>query len=203
MQLYWIKAEHLKTNFAISSLFRKLPPRSRTWHCRWLNQSLFLSPSSVRVKTTDTGWENATVEIVRNTLKRKIHGHNKSVGECPARVMFNVIVSVIVSVFRNSFNSCTNGVTFRQWHSPKEQLLRSNSATIKNDKPSRYESPAPPPSLLTTRQKRKVLSSLSVQLLVMSWCLMSSDVIWHIRDKLWPMPKHGSIKSTYVRCVRV
>ena len=31
----------------------------------------------------------------------------------------------------------------------------------------------------------------------MSWCLMSSDVIWHIRDKLWPMPKHGSIKSTY------
>ena len=37
----------------------------------------------------------------------------------------------------------------------------------------------------------------------MSWCLMSSDVIWHIRDKLWPMPKHGSIKSTYVRCMRV
>ena len=35
------------------------------------------------------------------------------------------------------------------------------------------------------------------------WCLMSSDVIWHIRDKLWPMPKHGSIKSTYVRCMRV
>ena len=28
---------------------------------------------------------------------------------------------------------------------------------------------------------------------MMSWCLMSSDVIWHIRDKLWPMPKHGSI----------
>ena len=30
-------------------------------------------------------------------------------------------------------------------------------------------------------------------LLMMSWCLMSSDVSWHIRDKLWPMPKHGSI----------
>ena len=29
--------------------------------------------------------------------------------------------------------------------------------------------------------------------MMMSWCLMSSDVIWHIRDKLWPMPKHGSI----------
>ena len=23
--------------------------------------------------------------------------------------------------------------------------------------------------------------------------LMSSDVSWHIKDKLWPMPKHGSI----------
>ena len=30
-------------------------------------------------------------------------------------------------------------------------------------------------------------------LLMMSWCLMSSDVSWHIRDKLWPMPKHISI----------
>ena len=29
--------------------------------------------------------------------------------------------------------------------------------------------------------------------MMMSWCLMSSDVIWHIRDKLWPMPKHGSV----------
>ena len=30
-------------------------------------------------------------------------------------------------------------------------------------------------------------------LMMMNWCLMSSDVSWHIRDKLWPMPKHGSI----------
>ena len=28
---------------------------------------------------------------------------------------------------------------------------------------------------------------------MMSWCLMSSDVSWHIRDKLWPMLKHGSV----------
>ena len=28
---------------------------------------------------------------------------------------------------------------------------------------------------------------------MMKWCLMSSDVGWHIRDKLWPMPKHDSI----------
>ena len=39
--------------------------------------------------------------------------------------------------------------------------------------------------------------------MMMSWCLMFSHVIWHTRDKLWPMPKHGSIKSTYVRCMRV
>ena len=43
----------------------------------------------------------------------------------------------------------------------------------------------------------------SMVVMMMGWCLMSSDVIWHIRDKLWPMPKHGSIKSTYVRCMRV
>ena len=30
-------------------------------------------------------------------------------------------------------------------------------------------------------------------LMMMNWCLMSSDVSWHIRDKLWPMPKHGAI----------
>ena len=30
-------------------------------------------------------------------------------------------------------------------------------------------------------------------MMMMSWCLMSSDVSWHIRDKLWPMPKHGAI----------
>ena len=48
------------------------------------------------------------------------------------------------------------------------------------------------------RKKKKLLCNYSL-----SWCLMSSDVIWHIRDKLWPMPKHGSIKSTYVRCMRV
>ena len=28
---------------------------------------------------------------------------------------------------------------------------------------------------------------------MMNWCLMSSDVMRHIRDKLWPMPKHGAI----------
>ena len=38
--------------------------------------------------------------------------------------------------------------------------------------------------------------------LLLSWCLMSSDVIWHIRDKLWPMPKHGSIRKVYA-CLAV
>ena len=30
-------------------------------------------------------------------------------------------------------------------------------------------------------------------MMMMQWCLMSSDVSWHIRNKLWPMPKHGSM----------
>ena len=36
-------------------------------------------------------------------------------------------------------------------------------------------------------------SAMQMMMMMMSWCLMSSDVRWHIRDKLWPMPKHGSI----------
>ena len=44
--------------------------------------------------------------------------------------------------------------------------------------------------------------TLDVKLLLLSWCLMSSDVIWHIRDKLWPMPKHGSIRKVYA-CLAV
>ena len=43
---------------------------------------------------------------------------------------------------------------------------------------------------------------MSLLLLLLSWCLMSSDVIWHIRDKLWPMPKHGSIRKVYA-CLAV
>ena len=44
--------------------------------------------------------------------------------------------------------------------------------------------------------------NLILWLLLLSWCLMSSDVIWHIRDKLWPMPKHGSIRKVYA-CLAV
>ena len=29
--------------------------------------------------------------------------------------------------------------------------------------------------------------------MMMKWCLMSSDVCWYTTDKLWSMPKHGSI----------
>ena len=62
---------------------------------------------------------------------------------------------------------------------------------------------------LTAPNKEKIISvshvpdCVLIMMMMMSWCLISSDVIWHIRDKLWPMPKHGSIKSTYVRCMRV
>ena len=46
----------------------------------------------------------------------------------------------------------------------------------------------------------RVIKTMSIALLLtknrdlmMNWCLMSSDVMRHIRDKLWPMPKHGAI----------
>ena len=61
--------------------------------------------------------------------------------------------------------------------------------------------PAPP----SKRRKDVVDQRFSVALrpqLLLSWCLMSSDVIWHIRDKLWPMPKHGSIRKVYA-CLAV
>ena len=43
---------------------------------------------------------------------------------------------------------------------------------------------------LTINQGYKMIYLLRMLLLC---CLMSSDVGWHIRDKLRPMPKHGSI----------
>ena len=57
----------------------------------------------------------------------------------------------------------------------------------------RTDSPGRPPRLS---------HSSWTMLLLLSWCLMSSDVIWHIRDKLWPMPKHGSIRKVYA-CLAV
>ena len=36
-------------------------------------------------------------------------------------------------------------------------------------------------------------STSLLNMMMMKWCLMSSDVSWHIKDKLRPMPKHGSI----------
>ena len=32
-----------------------------------------------------------------------------------------------------------------------------------------------------------------ILILMMKWCWLSSDVGWHIRDKLRPMPKHSSV----------
>ena len=60
----------------------------------------------------------------------------------------------------------------------------------------------------TSHSESPKISNLMFQLcsklllLLLSWCLMSSDVIWHIRDKLWPMPKHGSIRKVYA-CLAV
>ena len=47
----------------------------------------------------------------------------------------------------------------------------------------------------TTGQNTSLLANWSAanEMMMMRWCLMSSDVSWHTRDKLWPMPKHGSV----------
>ena len=65
------------------------------------------------------------------------------------------------------------------------------------------------PAVITGRPSRMCLLSPRVWCnqrgppqLLLSWCLMSLDVIWHIRDKLWPMPKHGSIRKVYA-CLAV
>ena len=54
-----------------------------------------------------------------------------------------------------------------------------------------------PRPILTTKISRRYGwfwgRIFKVFLVVVMCCLMSSDVSWHVRDKLWPMPKHGSI----------
>ena len=52
------------------------------------------------------------------------------------------------------------------------------------------------------RQQSQIPAGTELNSCLLSWCLMSSDVIWHIRDKLWPMPKHGSIRKVYA-CLAV
>ena len=49
-----------------------------------------------------------------------------------------------------------------------------------------HYAPCPPRALAST-------ALCCTLLMMMKWCLMSSDVGWHIRDKLRPMPKHDSI----------
>ena len=41
--------------------------------------------------------------------------------------------------------------------------------------------------------RKGAMSVYRIIMMMMSWCLMSSDVSWHIRDKLWPVLKHSSI----------
>ena len=55
--------------------------------------------------------------------------------------------------------------------------------------PAGTKSPTPPAN---PRPQRWPLPSEGHSVM-MKWCLVSSDVRWHIRDKLRPMPKHGSI----------
>ena len=51
-------------------------------------------------------------------------------------------------------------------------------------------------TIFSTLWKHWVIQFVKRFVFMVGWlkcCLVSSDVSWHIRDKLWPMPKHGSI----------
>ena len=54
------------------------------------------------------------------------------------------------------------------------------------------KNPIPPPPLHLV-QNPQVALWVGRQYYPISWYLMSSDVSWHIWDKLWPVPKHGSV----------
>ena len=77
-------------------------------------------------------------------------------------------------------------------HKPQPFCRERRAEAVLNRGPSAYH-----PNALPLGQ-----TGSHIQMLLLSWCLMSSDVIWHIRDKLWPMPKHGSIRKVYA-CLAV
>ena len=82
----------------------------------------------------------------------------------------------------------------------KPGAFRSRTDRVQCSTTELFSAPAPPSRV--TDLNFVVVESIStdnnivfwgVMMMMMSWCLMSSDVSWHVRDKLWPMPKHGSI----------
>ena len=70
-------------------------------------------------------------------------------------------------------------------------LLLTNNLENLKQKRSNLLTPAPPP--YSWSLDLLISPGTPDATMMMSWCLMSSDVSWHIRDKLWPMPKHGAI----------
>ena len=88
---------------------------------------------------------------------------------------------------RNSNTWLTNT---KRWHHVGNSA-RMNIHTLKHRPWPPTPTPLFSPTLITP-----------FSMLLLSWCLMSSDVIWHIRDKLWPMPKHGLIRKVYA-CLAV
>ena len=69
-------------------------------------------------------------------------------------------------------------------HKPQPFWRERRAEGVSNRGPSAFQ-----PNALPLGQT----GSHTRNMMMMKWCLMSSDVSWHIRDKLRPMSKHGSI----------
>ena len=78
------------------------------------------------------------------------------------------------------------------WPVPKHR----GSSVFTSTKTRRFvrtDSPGRPPRL---SHSSWTMPFCGLPMMMMSWCLMSSDVIWHIRDKLWPMPKPSGFNNS-------
>ena len=85
-----------------------------------------------------------------------------------------------------------------QLHLPPHDLFSAN-LRVQHHRPSSWPCLDPQKCLTSSWESSSPPSSWSCldsaegSMMMMNWCLMSSDVMRHIRDKLWPMPKHGAI----------
>ena len=84
------------------------------------------------------------------------------------------------------------------WPVPKHGS-KSVFTSMKTRRFVRTDSPGRPPRL---SHSSWTMPFCELPMMMMSWCLMSSDVSWHIRDKLWPVPKHGSSVFTSTKTRR-
>ena len=137
------------------------------------------------------GWGGGGGEIIYLSLHCH-HQHDLCIKVGTDESHFNVLIMVMGKVTRQV------STDHNFW---RERRAEADS----NRGPSAYQPNALPPgqtgSLHLDSNCNRVYCvssglwpfNLSLLLLLLKCCLVSSDVSWHIRDKLWPMPKYGSL----------